>query len=639
MATGQPDKIIVMITDPQVTYLLERVLKSIGYEVVLCADRSNLLKEMEASSPSLVVVGEQVNQTSGIEASTELLEKYPGIPLILLVFKDDPDLLKKALQIGVSDYLCLPLKSDDILRSIQNSLQKAKTRRDWVLKEAKRATANLRRRVDAMETLSRLTRAITSTLDLDSVLLSVVDAAVEMTGTEEGSLLLLDEETGELYMRAARNFQQDFVRSFRLPIKDSLAGTVLRTGKPVVLDEKTPQKIKTTYLVHSLAYVPLQSRGHVFGVLGVDNRAAYTTIQENDVKMLTALAEYAVIAIENANLYSHISQEHNKLELILAQIEDGVIVIDHDQRIVLVNQVAQSIFNLTGRSPVGMAFSDIFAQADLIELVSSGVGTGYSRGEINSEDGRVFSAYMTDIPSLGLAIAMHDITHLKKLDQIKSDFVNTVSHDLRSPLTAILGFSELIERAGPVNATQKDFIHRVQSSVQNITSLVDDLLNLGRIEAGFDTRKENVAFDQIIRYAVDNFRKRVADRGQNLVLDIPPIPSPVFANPIQMRQLVENLLDNAIKFTPAGGLITIRAGVAQNQVVVQFMDTGVGIPAGDLPYIFDKFYRSSSSGYVPGTGLGLSIVRSIVENHNGRIWVDSTIGIGSTFTVVLPLAE
>jgi two-component system NtrC family sensor kinase len=470
-------------------------------------------------------------------------------------------------------------------------------------------------------------------------LLSVVDAAVEMTGTEEGSLLLLDEETGELYMRAARNFQQDFVRSFRLPIKDSLAGTVLRTGKPVVLDEKTPQKIKTAYLVHSLAYVPLQSRGHVFGVLGVDNRANYTPIMETDVRMLTAMAEYAVIAIENANLYSHISQEHNKLELILAQIEDGVIVIDHDQRVVLINQVAQSIFGLTGKSAVGMAFNDVFTQSELIELVSSGIGTGYSRGEINAEDGRVFSAYMTDIPSLGLAIAMHDITHLKKLDQIKSDFVNTVSHDLRSPLTAILGFSELIERAGAINATQRDYIHRVQTSVQSITSLVDDLLNLGRIEAGFDTRKENVAFDQIIRYAVDNFRKRVADRGQNLVLDIPPIVSPVYANPIQMRQLVENLLDNAIKFTPAGGLITIRTGVAQNQVVVQFMDTGVGIPASDLPYIFDKFYRSSSSGDVPGTGLGLSIVRSIVENHNGRIWVDSTVGIGSTFTVVLPLAE
>ena len=639
MATGQTEKIIVMITDSQVNYLLERVLKSIGYEVVLCDNQIDALKEMESGNPSLVIVGEQINQTSGIEASSQILAQYPGIPLILFVFKDNPELLKKALQIGVSDYLCLPLKSDDILRSIQNSLQKAKQRRDWVLKEAKRATNSLRQKVDALDTLSRLARTITSSLDLDSVLSSVVDAAVQMSGAEEGSILLLDEGTGELYMRAARNFQQDFVRTFRLPIKDSLAGSVLRTGNPVIIDEKSPQKIKTTYLVHSLAYIPLQSRGHVFGVLGVDSRVANAPLKDSDIKMLAALADYAVIAIENANLYSHISQEHNKLEAILAQIEDGVIVIDHDHRIVLVNQVAQSIFNLVGKSPVGMAFNDVFMQAELVELVTSGIKNSFSRGEINTEDGRIFSAYMTDIPSLGLAVAMHDITHLKKLDRIKTDFVNTVSHDLRSPLTAILGFSELIERTGSINSTQKDYIRRVQSSVQNITTLVDDLLNLGRIEAGFDTRKENVAFDQIIHYAVENFRKRFADRSQNLILDIPPNIPAIFANPVQMRQLVENLLDNAIKYTPIGGLITIRAAVAQNQVVVQFLDSGIGIPAVDHPYIFDKFYRSSTSGNVAGTGLGLSIVRSIVENHNGRIWVDSTVGVGSTFTVVLPLVE
>ena len=640
MSSGQTEKIIIMISDSQVNYLLERVLKSIGYTVVITPDRPATLQEMATTTtPALVIVGEQHGSANGIDAAADILMQFPGIPVILFVYKDTPELLKKALQIGVSDYLCLPLKSDDILRSIQNSLQKAKQRRDWVLKEAKRATANLRRKVDDLETLSRLARTITSSLNLDSVLTAVVDAAVEMTGAEEGSLLLLEPSTGELYMRAARNFQQDFVRTFRLPIKDSLAGTVLRTGKPVVLDEKAPQKIKTTYLVKSLVYVPLQARGHVFGVLGVDNRLGEEPIKESDIKMLEAMAEYAVIAIENANLYSNISQEHKKLESILAQIEDGVIVIDYDYRIVMVNQIAQSIFNLVGKATAGMAFNDVFSHAELVELVSSGAKNGFSRGEINSPDGRVFSAYMTDIPSLGLAVTMHDITHLKKLDRIKSDFVNTVSHDLRSPLTAILGFSELIERAGEINTTQKDYVRRIQGSVQNITVLVDDLLNLGRIEAGFDSRKENVAVDQVIRYAVENFRKRITDKSLNLVLDIPAGIPLVFANPVQVRQMVENMLDNATKYTPNGGLITIRAGVTQSQIVIQFMDTGMGIPALDLPYIFDKFYRSSSSADIPGTGLGLAIVRSIVENHNGRIWVDSTVGVGSTFTIVLPLPE
>ncbi len=638
MATGQTETIIVTITDPQVNYLLERVLKSIGYEVVLCPDRASTMKETETSTPSLIIIGEQVNEISGIDLAAEILEQYPGIPVILFVYKDESDLLKKALQIGISDYLRLPLKADEILRSIQNSLKKARQRRDWVLKEAKRATASLRRKVDELETLSRLTRAITSSLDLDNVLTAVVDAAVELTGTEEGSLLLVDESSGELYMRAARNFQQDFVRTFRLPIKDTLAGSVVRTGKPVMLDEKAPQKIKTTYLVHSLAYVPLLLHGHAIGVLGVDNRVADVPLKDADIHMLSALAEFAVIAIENANLYGHMSQEYSKLDAILGQIEDGVIVVDHEQRIVLVNQVAQAAFDLVGKSLPGQPFKDVFTHAELVELVSMPPKDGPARGEFSVEDGRVFSASVTQIPALGRAIAMHDITHLKKLDRIKSDFISTVSHDLRSPLTAILGFSELIERAGPMNDHQKEYIKRVQNSVQSITVLIDDLLKLGRIEAGFDTRKEIIILDQLIRYTVENYRKRLAEKGQNVVLDLPGASLSVLANPVQMRQLFENLLDNAIKYTPAGGLITIRASIAQNQVLLQFIDNGIGIPAVDLPYVFDKFYRSSTASSVPGTGLGLSIVRSIVENHDGRIWVDSTVGVGSTFTVVLPLA-
>ncbi len=639
MATGQTEKIVVMITDPQVSYLLERVLKSIGYEVVLCPDRATAVSEVEAGIPSLIVIGEQLNDTNGIDIAAEMLEQYPGIPVILFVYTDNTELLKKALQIGISDYLRLPLKADDILRSIQNSLKKARQRRDWVLREAKRATASLRRKVDELETLSRLARAITSSLNLDNVLTAVVDAAVELTGTEEGSLLLLDETNGELYMRAARNFQQEFVRTFRLPIKDTLAGSVVRSGKPVVLDEKAPQKIKTTYLVHSLAYVPLLLHGHAIGVLGVDNRVADVPLKDADVNMLAALAEFAVIAIENANLYGHMSQEYSKLDAILGQIEDGVIVVDHEQHIVLVNQVAQAAFNLVGKSLAGLPFKEVFTQPELVDLLSVPPKEIPGRGEIGVEDGRVFSASMAQIPSLGQAIAMHDITHLKKLDRIKSDFISTVSHDLRSPLTAILGFSELIERAGTVNEHQKEYINRVQSSVQSITVLIDDLLKLGRIEAGFDTRKEITSLDHLIRYTVENYRKRLVEKGQNVVLDLPGNTLSVFANPVQMRQLFDNLLDNAIKYTPAGGLITIRASVTQNQVLIQFIDNGIGIPAVDLPYVFDKFYRSSTATSVPGTGLGLSIVRSIVENHEGRIWVDSTAGVGSTFTVVLPLAQ
>jgi DNA-binding response OmpR family regulator len=338
MASNQKETILVVISDSQVTFLLARILKSTGYNVAVCLDTTSAQKELDSGSPALLILGEQLSDSDGLDFASSVLRQYPAVPIVLFVKSDQPEVLKTALHLGLSDYLCLPLKADDILQSVQNGLMKARLRKEWVLMEAQRATTGLQKRLDELEALTRLGRSITGTLDLDSVLLLLVDAAVELTGAEEGSLLLLDKSTGELYMRAARNFQEDFVRKFRLPIQDTLAGTVLRTGQPVILDEKTPQKIKTAYLVHSLAYVPLKSKDQVIGVLGVDNRMDRRPLRERDIKLLAALAEFAVIAIDNADLYALVTLEHNKLNTVLTNIQDGVIVIDQDKRMVFANK-------------------------------------------------------------------------------------------------------------------------------------------------------------------------------------------------------------------------------------------------------------------------------------------------------------
>ena len=640
MTSPSKEQLLVVISDFQIKFLLERVLMSAGYQVTLCQDRASAQKILRTTVPALIIMSEKLDDSNGLEFANELSKRLPGVPIVLFVEHDSPDLLKRAMRAGINEYLCLPLRSEDILKATQNTLERAQQRREWVLLEARRATSNLQRQVNELETLARLGRSITASLDLDSVLSAIVDAAVELTGADEGSLLLLDETTGELYMRAGRNFQEEFVRTFRLPITDTLAGSVLRSGQPVLLDEKTPQKIKTAYLVHSLVYVPIQIHGHVFGVLGIDNRTERAPFKDRDVKLLSAIAEFAVIAIENARLYTNTITERNKLETVLTRIQDGVIVVDSDQRMVMVNQAAQSAFNLPAQPVIGRQFKDVFSQPELLELIDSANKSLSNRVEISVEDGRVFNAQLTPIPDVGIAITMHDITYLKKLDRIKSDFVSTVSHDLRSPLTAIMGYVELIERAGPINDLQRDFVRRVQVSVQNITTLVDDLLNLGRIEAGFDARKESINLGQLIYYSAEGFKKQLTDNGHHLQLELPSTFPPIFANPVQFRQMIDNLLDNAIKYTAPGGTITIHGTVEQNQIILQFIDSGIGIPALDLPYIFDKFYRASNvNGDVTGTGLGLAIVKSIVESHDGRIWVDSTLGQGTTFTVVLPLSE
>jgi two-component system, OmpR family, phosphate regulon sensor histidine kinase PhoR len=239
-----------------------------------------------------------------------------------------------------------------------------------------------------------------------------------------------------------------------------------------------------------------------------------------------------------------------------------------------------------------------------------------------------------------VAITMQDITYLKQVDRLKNEFVNTVSHDLRSPLTAVLGYVDLLERVGPLNDQQKGFIRRVQVSVESITSLVNDLLELGRIEAGFDNQNELVPLEGMLRYSLETMGGQVAEKRLNMHFNLPADLSPMRGNPIRLRQMLDNLVGNAIKYTPDGGDITTEMEVQSEQIILRITDTGPGIPPADQPHIFEKFYRA---GNVPkgvgGSGLGLAIVKSIVDSHKGRIWVESSLGRGSTFTVVLPLTQ
>ncbi len=641
MTFEEKDQVLVIVSDPQVGYLLERVVGSLGRPVTVCKDAGTAKEALKSITPALMICGQKNGNGADSEFPALLAREMPTTPLILLLDEATPESYKQAMRVGACDVLARPLRSEDVRQSVQASLDRNRQMREEVLLEARRFTTTLQRRVDELETLSRLGHSITSTLDLDSVLASIVDAAVELTGAEEGSLMLLDESTGELYMRAARNFQDEFVSTFRLPIQDTVIGSVLSTGQPVRLDEQTPQKIKTSYLVQSLVYVPLKIKNQVLGVLGVDNRLARKAFKDRDVMVLNAIAEYAVIALQNAALYAAQTHERNKLETILTRIQDGVIVLDLDGRLMLVNNAAREALSLSlEQSFEGMLFEEAVSDPDLLRLVRSAGKSLSNRAEVTAQDGRVFSVHTTPIPEVGLTLTLHDITYLKKLDRIKSDFVSTVSHDLRSPLTAIMGYVELIERAGPVTERQKDFIRRVHLNVRSITSLMDDLLHLGHIESGFDVSKESLPLNQLVELSLDGFTKQIAEKNFTVECRLSPDAPLVYANPVQVRQMLDKLIDNALKYTPNAGKITLTTQTEEQQVILQVQDTGKGIPSIDLPYIFDKFYRGSNVAHeVSGTGLGLAIVKSIVENHRGRIWVNSTAGNGAAFTVVLPLAE
>lgn len=635
------EQIYLVLSDSHISNLLEHtILSPEGFQTTQVKELQTLELLLQGRLPDLVIIGDRILEDNGLELAASLLEQHPFLPIILASDHYSDSLLLQAMRVGIYDYLYPPFEAENVIQSIHLALERQKRHAGWLERTGAETTYFLKKRLEGLEALQRIGRQVTSSLDLDSVLTAVVDFAVELTGAEEGSLLLVDEASGELYMRAARNFKEDFVHTFRVPIKDTLPGEVLRSGQPLLLNTATPKKIKTSYLVHTLMYVPLQVAGRVIGVLGIDNRRSGQSFSSYHLDLVSALADYAAIAVENARLYANTEIERNKYEALLRDIQDGVIVIDQDGRLMLINSSASAAFEIDDSQVSGKLYQDIIQHPDLLEILDQEDDLRPYRGEIALEDGRVLSAQVTPIPNVGRAVIMQDITYLKELDRIKSDFVSTVSHDLRSPLTAILGYIELLGRAGTLSAQQKEFIQRIQASVQNITSLINDLLELGRIEAGFDARKEVVPLSALLRYTVDNMQGQAAKKAQALKVKLPTSQPHVLGNPVRLRQMLANLIDNALMFTPEGGSILVEAHVEDEQIILQIRDDGIGIPSVDQPYIFDKFYRGSN---VPvesaGAGLGLAIVKSIVENHRGRIWVESAVGQGSTFTVVLPILE
>ena len=630
------DELVLVAEDSEEIrrFVEESILGPAGYRVTAVGDGMSALTLAGELRPDFVLTDENMPGLSGLDLIRRLHNERPDLPVILMSSEDSQVLAAEASLAGASAFLVKPFTSDQLLAAIESARQALAERRAAA---GDRDAAALEKRIRELEALARIGRTVTAMLDLDRVLMTVIDEAVRLTGAEEGSLLLMDEGSGELYMRASKNFDEGFARTFRLRVEDSLAGQVIASGRPFLLDERAPQKIKTSYLVQSLAYVPLRVRGHTIGVLGVDNRATRKQMSKQDLTVLEAMADYAAIAIENAQLYNRSETERRKLETVLTQTEDGVILVDGDGRLLLVNRTACEAFGIP-EDMAGHSVAEALDDGTLLGLLRA-ESDHPRREEITLRDGRVFNAQRTTIAGVGQAVVMQDITHLKELDRIKSEFVATVSHDLRSPLTAILGYIELIARVGPVTEQQREFIRRVQLSVEQITSLVMALLDLGRIESGLDNAKERTPLGVLAGYAVDSLRTAAEAKGLTLETDLPLDLPAVDGVPVRLRQVVSNLLENAIKYTPSGGRVRVEAAAEAGQVVLRVSDTGAGIPPADQPYLFDKFFRASNvPAEVAGAGLGLSIVRSIVESHNGRIWVDSKLNEGTTFIVVLPAA-
>jgi signal transduction histidine kinase len=342
---------------------------------------------------------------------------------------------------------------------------------------------------------------------------------------------------------------------------------------------------------------------------------------------------------ETGRITGPLNRRLSEMEAILRQVTDGVLVLDKQKHVLMVNKALRHTFALGDGDFAGKPVEEVLNNPALLDAIADSAPED-GRYEVQNDAGRVFHVRVSRVPEVGTVASLHDISYLKELDRLKGDFVNTVSHDLRSPLTAILGYVELIERAGQVNPQQAEFIKRVKNSVHTTTSLIDDLLKLARAEVGTLDEMTPVDMKLLVANSLAALQPEVQAKQQTLRLrrsdDLPT----VMGSRTQLRQLVDNLIGNAVKYTPVGGEVRVMITEEQKQLILHVADNGPGIPLEDQNHIFEKFYRASNvENGVPGTGLGLAIVKTIVDNHRGRIWVESKPGEGSGFTVVLPIVK
>jgi two-component system NtrC family sensor kinase len=315
----KPKVLIVDDRRENIVFLANNILKPQGYDIITAMDGEKGLQKALEEKPDLIIMDLRMPKMTGLEVLATLYDKQCHIPVILTTFHGSESVAVRAFRLGAKDYIIKPYTVEDMEKAINKALtDRRPAEKSQLSEEIQEINQQLERRVRELGTLHDIGKAVTSLLDLEKVLNRVVEAAVFLTGVEEGLLLLVDKETKELYMRAAKGLSQREARSFRVKVEDSLSGQVITTGRPIMVNNVRGQvKLKTGYLVKSLLHVPIKLRDEIIGVLSVHNRASTKAFTDNDLRTMTTLADYAAVAIENARLYQSMEEKAQQLSQIL----------------------------------------------------------------------------------------------------------------------------------------------------------------------------------------------------------------------------------------------------------------------------------------------------------------------------------
>jgi len=532
------------------------------------------------------------------------------------------------------------------------------------------------KRAQQLTLVAQIARYIVSILEPNPLLQAVVEQIVEEFGYDYVTIMLLDSETEELvFATGAGVFAGRTPEGYRQKLKEGMIGWAAYLGETVLANDVSRESryIPFIHETRSELDVPLKRGERVIGVLDIQSRQL-NAFDAQDVQAMEALAGYIATAIENARLHAELRayaeelehrvekrtaelrQERERIQAILDAAGEGVFVTNVQGRIEYMNPAAERITGYREEELRGQHLWVCAAdeeQAERMRSMSQALASGEIwRGEVRlrRKDGAVYDAAIVVAPIPGeegrlpgYVGVVEDVTPFRELDRLKSRFIRNISHEFRTPLATAKLYAELARRR-PEH--QEQHLAALDAELDRLAALVEDILEVARADAGQVVLQPRVtSLNDLVAPILE--RHRALAEGKGLCLEYRPAdPSPVVkVDPGRMRRVVDNLLSNAIRYTPSGGQVVISTGTAQAEgrswATVTVSDTGIGIPEDELPHIFERFFRGEEPRrmQISGTGLGLSIVKECTERHGGFVTVESEVGKGSTFTVWLPVVE
>lgn len=363
---------------------------------------------------------------------------------------------------------------------------------------------------------------------------------------------------------------------------------------------------------------------------------------KDELKELSEAFNYMAERLNNT--LQELTDKKKEIEAILTSMVDGVIAVSIDGRIILTNPSAEAMFRVEKDNIMGRHFLEIIRNYELYEFLQEVLNSGevsFKELRILSPKERILRVHITPLKDgdkmMGAVAVMRDITEIRRLERVRRDFVANVSHELKTPLTSIKGFVEtLLSGAKNDEKVSRRFLEIIDFEATRLSNMIEDLLNLSEIENSQENfKKEKVDLKEIIERLSIIFKNRLTAKNLSLDINIQDELPPLIGDRLWAEQVMINLVDNAVKYTPDSGKIRVSAKEAGDYIIVEVEDTGIGIPEEDIPRLFERFYRvdKARSRVMGGTGLGLAIVKHAVKAMDGEVSVKSQVGKGSTFTV------